>query len=272
MIKRFLFFLMLFFLCVTVVGAQDIRFVQVADLNYSSDNSESEKVLNEILKNINKEKNINFVVFSGDNISKANPAILESLIKQLKSLKCPYYLVLGDKDVFKVNKLSKEEYYKIIKSVDGSYSQKSPNYTFTKNGYRFIIANGAKEFIPGTTGYYRQETLNEIKNILKKEKKRKVVLLQHFPLAYPPVPEYKIKAYETYKRDEYLSMLKNYPNVISIISGHFNTNWEGYANGMYNISTPSAKASPHYYKIIDITKSRGGEPVVFTVLKECPIE
>ncbi|MBQ7127275.1 metallophosphoesterase [bacterium] len=266
--KIFILFLFLLF-TVLYANAKDISFIQVTDVYYTQNNNEIENSLKKLVEKINNdEKNISFVVFTGNNIESPKPENLADFIKIINKLNCPYYVVLGNSDVSKSKKMSKEDYYKIIKRNNLFYPQKNANYMFKKNGYKFIIANGAKEVIPGKQGYYRKDTLLWIENILNKNKKEKIVILQHFPLIYPPVSINKIKSHETYKKDEYLNLIKKYPFILAIVSGHFHVNWENYSDEIYNISSPSFRDKPHYYKVIDILSDENDKPEIFTILKE----
>lgn len=47
--------------------------------------------------------------------------------------------------------LSKAHYLEIIKDYNYFYKYKKPNYVFKQNGFVFIVLDGAKEDIPGST-------------------------------------------------------------------------------------------------------------------------
>ena len=266
---KYLLVLLMFLFAQTCCVAKNIRLAQVTDVHYSSEKPETGVVLQNAIESLNSEKDLEFVVFTGDNTDKSNQKDLIKFVEELKDLKHPYYIVLGNHDVFKSNGIPKKEYYKIIRQINPKYPQKTPNYAFEKNGYKFLIVDGAKEVIPGSNGYYREETLAWVKKELDKAKRQNVVIFQHFPLVYPTNSMGRLKTHYTYKGEEYLALLKNYSNVLAIVSGHFHSNWEGESAGMYHISTPSLQGQPHSYKIIDIIDDeKGGKPMIFTALKE----
>ena len=126
--------------------AKEIRFVQVTDTHYSPDNPYSEKVLKNTIDDINHLNNVSFVVFTGDNINKQNPEYLKRFMRIINKLKAPYYLTLGNHDVFRNNGLSKQQYMDIVKNYNLLYPTKKK---------------------------------------LEKYHNKPVVILQHFPLVPP---------------------------------------------------------------------------------------
>ena len=118
-------------LTTSTVFAKDMRFIQVDSSLYSTSNTKSFETL---INKINSEKNVDFVVFTGDNIAKPNLKNLESFITQAKKLKSPFYVVLGNKDLNKQKELSKKEYMKYLSENIRFYKKiDSPSYLFKKN-------------------------------------------------------------------------------------------------------------------------------------------
>ena len=202
--KKFLGAILLFLITNLSVLSADMRFVQIESLLYNDSKSEMFK---KMVSDINKLKNVNFVIFSGNNISKPNQKDLENFLNQAKSLKTPYYIVLGNKDVNKQKDLSKAAYTKILsKKVKTHRKIDSPNYTFEKKGILFIVVDGSKDVIPSSMGYYKSEVLLWLEEQLETNTNKKVVILQHFPLIPPSNKE----SHYTYKSDEYLDILSKY--------------------------------------------------------------
>jgi len=244
--------------------ANEIKFIQVTDSHYSGNNAYSKQVLERTVQDINKQSGISFIAFTGDNIDSANPDYLKEFVHIINKLKYPYYIVIGNHDVFKNGGLSKERYIEIIRKNHFIYQPRKPNYVFEKNGFVFLVADGAKEVIPGAGGYFKDDTLKWVDKQLKKYKDKPVVILQHFPLVEPKV----IKSHRTYEAQKYLDLLKQHNNVIAVISGHYHTNGETMQDGIYHISTPSLLNDPNCYKIITIVTTKGFAPMIYTELKE----
>ena len=255
--KKFLGAILLFLITNLSVLSADMRFVQIESLLYNDSKSEMFK---KMVSDINKLKNVNFVIFSGNNISKPNQKDLENFLNQAKSLKTPYYIVLGNKDVNKQKDLSKTTYTKILsKKVKTHRKIDSPNYTFEKKGILFIVVDGSKDVIPSSMGYYKSEVLLWLEEQLETNTNKKVVILQHFPLIPPSNKE----SHYTYKSDEYLDILSKYTNVKAVISGHFNVNNEKTVNNILHISTADA---PNY-RIIDILDYDSENPIFWSTIK-----
>ncbi len=265
MIKKVIILLMFIMLWHTqAVTAGEIRFVQIADTHYSTKSDYSGEVLKAAVKDINSLGNISFVVFTGDNIDSSKIENLEGFLKIINKLNVPYYIVIGNHDVFKSNGLSKKRYIEIIKSHNWFYFPSKPNYVFKRGEFVFIVLDGAKETIPGTTGYYRQATLEWLDKQLTKYKKKKVILLQHFPIL-PPNDE---RSHKVYQPEKFYAVLNKHNNVIAIVSGHYHTNKEKMENGIYHINSPALVSVTNPYKIIDIVTTKGFSPMIYTQLRE----
>lgn len=231
----------------------DMRFIQVSDLAYP--NTQFERMV----KDINKQKNVEFVVFTGNNISKANEENLKGFLKTAKSLNSPFYIVLGNKDVNKQKKLGKVEYLKVVSKLNRTHKNiESPSYVFEKNKVVFIVVDGSKDVIPDSVGYYRAQTLEWLNNELEKYKDRNVVILQHFPIIPPVIKDFKM----TYKADEYLNLLSKHKNVKAVISGDYGVNKEQEVNGILHVSTANAPT----YRIIDILDCDTKNPTFWSTI------
>ncbi len=264
----FLGFLFVSVMSVTRAYAENIKFIQVADVHLSVQSEFSMKVLNSAIEDINKQEGVSFVVFTGDNINNPKEENLKEFAKIVKNLNVPYYIALGNHDVYKSNGLSKVRYFEVFKENNIFFPQRKPNYKFSKKGFVFLIVDGAKEVIPGSVGYYREDTLNWLNKELTDNKKKDVVIFQHFPVEYPEGVESSLKTHKTYKVEDYQQLLEKHTNVLAVISGHFHVNSENMKNGVYHIATPSLLTLPHSYKIIDIVTTKEFSPIIYTQLKE----
>lgn len=242
---------------ISAVQAKDLRFAQISDIRYSEENSAPLKA---VINDINKQKNVEFTVFTGDNISKPSITELESFLKEAKKLNTPFYIILGDKDVNKLKHLSKAEYIEIIKKNVRKYKPEKPNYTFEKKGVIFVVADGSKDVIPSTNGYYKDDALSILDEELGKYPENNVIILQHFPVIPPSNKE----SYYTFKPENYMAVIARHKNVKAIISGHFGVNSETTHNGIVHITTAGAP----YYRIIDIIDCDSTNPTIWAQLNQ----
>ncbi len=222
--------------------AKDLTFIQITDLNLSKDNASKVYAL---IKEINQRKNIDFVVFTGNNLKKASVENLDIFIYLLKKINKKTYVLLGNQDVLSSSGVDKEYYYSRVSKALWKHSKK-PNFTFEKKGYLFVAMDGSKQFFQSSNGYYTKNELMWLDKTLKENKNKKVIILQHFPLL-----KAEAQWNETKNSEEYNEILANYSNIKAIVCGHFNKNIEKKENNILHIVTQSA-LNNWSYKIIQI--------------------
>lgn len=256
--KKLLFSLALLFLIPVSAYSADMRFIQVDGAYYNQASSEK---FESLIQKINNEKDVEFIVFTGNNISKPSQYELENFLKSAKKLKKPFYIVLGQKDVSKQKKLSKQEYMQVVrKNVRTHRKIFEPNYVFKKNNFVFIVADGSKDVIPTASGFYKEDVILWLDEQLDNFADKKVVILQHYPIVPPAVKE----THYTYKADEYLKLLSEHKNVKCVVAGHFGVNKEEMVDGILHISTKNAPI----YRIIDILDYETESPTFWSTIKE----
>lgn len=262
--KIFLFVIISLCLC-QCTFAKDLKFVQITDSHFSGvgDGGHSKNVLEKTVNDINSIPSIDFVVFTGDNIDTANSDDLIRFLKIANHLKYPYYVVIGNHEVFKSQNLDKKEYMKLVRKYSKNCRPKSANYVFKKKGVVFLVVDGAKEVIPGPAGYYKKDTLKWLDKKLTKYKNKDVIILQHFPI----VPPYYNRTHTTYEVDKYEDVLKKHSNIKAIFSGHYHANGETMQNGIYHVSTPSLLVPPNNYKVIDVSIKSKKDFQIYTQLR-----
>ncbi len=268
-IKRLFFIFTIMAVICSSSFARDLKIVQVTDSHVSvsdafstRDTENSMNVLKKTIEDINTIPNVDFVIFTGDNIDRTDDRDLKEFLKAANKLKPPYYVVIGNHEVFKSQYLTKKDYMRIVRKYSKNCRSRKPNYVFKKKGYVFLVVDGAKEIIPGPAGYFTKNTLAWLDKKLTKYKHDKVIIFQHFPI----VPPYYNRTHATYKVEDYIDVIKKHDNIISIISGHYHGNGEKEVDGIYHISTPALVEKPHYYKIIEIEYSNN-KPVIYTQLR-----
>ncbi len=224
-------------------NAKEVRLIHITDIELNSKNAYK---LQETIKEINSFKDIDFVLFGGNNIAKAEIINLRTFIHLLKKVNKKCVVLLGSTDVDSSNNIDKNYYLKRVKFARFFAHSSKPNYTFKKKDYLFVVMDGTKQYFKSTNGYYGKDELLWLKKTLDKNKDKKIIILQHFPL---------LKAesswMETAKTEAYEELLAQYNNVKVIISGHYNKNIETKKDGIYHIVTESYSKSGAY-KTIEI--------------------
>ena len=266
---KFLNKLYLFLLIILCFGqsvcAKNLKFVQITDSHFSSQSGGGypQKVLEKTVKDINSIPNVDFVVFTGDNIDTANETDLIKFLKIANYLKYPYYVVIGNHEVFKSQNLDKKEYMRIVSKYSKNCRAKSANYVFKKKGIVFLVVDGAKEVIPGPAGYYKKDILKWLDKKLTKYKGKEVVIFQHFPI----IPPYYNRTHTTYNVADYEAILKKHSNVVAIFSGHYHANGETRQDGIYHVSTPALIVPPNDFKVIDMSVKGKKDCQIYTQLR-----
>ena len=255
--KKILILFLFIFSCFYTITTQakELKFAQISDVHLSiSENkerkfTENEEQLRKAIKQINKDRKIDFVLFTGDNINKATKKNMARFLRTANKLNKPYYVVIGNHDVFRYNRFDKEDYIHSIWLRHPQMLFKKTNYTFKPNRELvFLVVDGANELIPSQSGYYKPETLEWVNKQLKKYKNKKVVIVQHFPLIPPKAK----RSHYTLEPEKYFHIINSYDNVIAILSGHFHHNNTIYKRGIYHMSAPAFSKRPHEYKVITI--------------------
>lgn len=251
--------------------AKDLKFIQITDSHFSTQGGDytqrdvegSKGYLEKTIQDINTISGVDFVAFTGDNIDQANDTDLKSFLCIANRLNVPYYVVIGNHEVFKSQNLDKKEYMRIVRKYSKNCRPSGANYVFERDGFVFVVVDGAKEVIPGPAGYYKKDTLKWLDKTLTKYKHSKVVILQHFPIVEP----YYNRTHTTYNIKDYQDVLDKHSNVIAIFSGHYHGNGEKMVNGIYHVSTPALVESPHNYKIVEIVGNSKKGYQIYTQLR-----
>lgn len=269
--KITLLFLLCLFLAPQCAFSKDIKFVQITDSHFSTNSAEytqrevetAGENLEKTIDDINTIKDLDFVAFTGDNIDTANANDLKRFLTIANRLSVPYYIVIGNHEVFKSQDLDKKEYMKIVRQYSKYCKPKAANYIFEKKGIAFFVVDGAKEVIPGPAGYYKKDTLAWLDKNLTSYKNKNVVILQHFPIVEP----YYNRSHSTYNIQDYENVLKKHKNVIAIFSGHYHANGECKKDGIYHVSTPALVEPPHNYKVVEIEIKDKNDIQIYTQLR-----
>ena len=251
----------LFFISDQPSFSRTIKFAQLSDIHYSTvreDNSykllsKTKPLLEDAISQINNEKNIDFVMVTGDAIDKPNKESLIGVVDVLNTLDYPWYFVLGNHDTTTDGHLTKTNLLKILK-------EKNPNNTFDKTyysfkykgGYRIIVMDGAKNKGISSNGIIPVEQLKWLDNTLSKAKNDVVLLFIHFPLLTP----FDSPKHEILNANEFKTVLDKYEMPIAIFSGHYHMTKIRKRGNILHVSTPALAGYPNSFRIVEIDNKR----------------
>ncbi len=245
--KRFfniLFLIVVALIFSSSVYAKDIRFIQVTDLHFDATEKSIEH-FNNLIKQINKTPDLDFVVFTGDNIDSAKKEMLKEFLKTAKKMDVPYYIEIGNHDCFKAGGLSKAEYRKMVnRSLKRNH--KDFNFVMKKDKLVFIFIDGSKEIIPAQNGYYNNDTLQWLEKQLDKYKDKKVVIFQHFPL----MNQRPNSTHNLFRPEQYFRIISEHDNVLAVFAGHYHAPNERKKDGvLYYITGPAHGKEAGYREV-----------------------
>lgn len=199
---------------------------------------------------VNLSKN-DAVIFLGNNIQGANSYDLVMFAKIINKIKKPVYAGIGNKDTQKAKHLDKKEYYRLLNKFSKNKVSKLPSAKKI-NDFIFIFMDGTNEMVSMPRGYYKDRELIILEQYLEKYKNKDVVIVQHFP-----VLEMKDNMKSTFNLESYKALLARHNNVVAVISGHENEDFETEdENGIKHINIPSLNAGE--YEVINIETTSNG--------------
>ena len=245
--KKIVVILICLFICLNA-DAKQLKFAQVSDVNYPLTGS-SNQVMEWAVRSLNL-KNPEFVVFLGNNVSKSKEKNVIDFLQELKPLKMPYYIVCGNSDAHEMSGLKKEEFWNIVKKYNKNNKSKSDYYSFSLDrNILGVVLDGAVPFMQNSHGIYPEEQLKWLDKILSKNKNKKVMIFQHFPIAEP----YENYSLSVLNKKEYQDIIDKHNNVISISSGHYGVSKTIIdEKGIYHISSPALYKPNYAYDIITV--------------------
>ena len=251
--KIFLLTFILFFASNLCSDAACVRIAQLTDVHIGpkedAKTATSIEKLKSAVEDINQRKDIDIVVFTGDNIDKSNIKDLKTFCSIVRHLNKPYYVLVGNHDAYKISGIPQEDYMKVIKKINKNQKTSNTNFAFSVNkDIEAICVDGSTPNIPSGHGFFSEDTIKWFKKTLLKNKNKEIIVFQHFPLV-PPEEQHSLRLLEP---EDEISILENNKNILFIASGHYhvgavNTD----ENGVYHISTPSLLISAQY-RIIEI--------------------
>ena len=266
-----------------------LRFAQVSDVHFDSKAKKSKnfnrngrllaysgELLKDAIDQINNTENIDFVIFTGDQINSPRESELRKFLEIINTLKCPWYLIAGNHDIavgnpdtgtslkasrpaklpfsFSLPLRNKLKYFQVADSYNKNFKAGKDYYSFSpKKGFLVIVMDGVINSYITANGYFDKKQLNWLEEQLNSNKNSKVIIAQHFPLVEPQ----KSITHRVLNADKYLETLKKYDNIIAILSGHYHKSKITKVGNVTHISAPALVQYPNAFRILTITDKNG---------------
>ncbi len=246
----------LFFISDQPSFSRTIKFAQISDIHYSTvrnDNgykllSQTKPLLEDAVKQVNNEKNVDFVMLTGDIIDRPNKDSLDGAVQVLNTLNYPWYFVIGNHDTTTDGYLTKKNILKELKDKNPNNTFNNTYYSFKKNGYRIIVMDGAKNKGISSNGIIPEEQLNWLDTLLSKSKRDVVLIFIHFPL----LPPFDSHHHEILNANEFKAVLDKYKMPIAIFSGHYHMTKIRKRGNILHVSTPALAGYPNSFRIVEV--------------------
>ena len=204
-------------------SSESLKFIHVTDSHMDFADVASVEAIELMVSHINNNyKNLDFVLFGGDNynnnVDDNKDAVLFKYI--VDKLHCPYYIVRGNKESSPTSDLKSllSKDFDNIFLQDKTLQKNAKDWLIEKKGYQILGLDSCVEH--KNYGVYTEETLAFAEKALKN--KKPTIILNHHPYTnYWKGTEAKdIKKYVLGNTKETQRRLFRYPNLILTLSGH----------------------------------------------------
>lgn len=256
-----LFLALIMFCGLQSYSASSLKFAQVSDVHFSTGTSnttykltaESPKLFEDAVNRINETPDINFVMFTGDQIDKSFERELTAFLEYAEKLIYPWYTVFGNHDTCIGGFLTPEVYLKLVKSHNLNFEFTTPYYSFTpQKGYKVIVLDTIIRDRLTANGYMSEEQIEWLDNQIKTSPKDTILIFMHVPIIEPfNSPNHKLL-----NADEVEAVLNKYKNPIAVFQGHYHASKITRKDNILYVSTPALVSYPNAFRIITVTNYR----------------
>ena len=257
--------LLLLFVFTTPVSvlASTLKFAQVSDIHYQPKAPENEKsfklkyytmkILDDALKQIDEDKDVKFILVTGDAADKPIAEDFDYMYKYLNAHSPrPWYYQLGNHDVSPKG-LKRADQMKLLYDNGQKQFKDKTYYSFKpKRDMVFIGVDATYDNKSTPQGYLPPEQIKYIDKVISQNPKDVVVIFLHHPLTYPA----KASDHNVVNDFAIKEMLKKHDNPILILGGHFHAcKIEQYGN-ILMVASPAIVSYPNAFRFITIDNKK----------------
>jgi len=201
---------------------ETLKFIHVTDSHMDLGDNDSVEAMQLMAEFINNNyKDLDFVLFGGDNFNNNAPKDSDALkFKEIAdTLHCPYYTVRGNKESFPNGdkQINLQEFKNMFCSSKALHVT-GKDWLLQTKGYNILGLDSCIE--NHNNGAYTEETLRFAEKVLQQNKP--TVILNHHPYTnyWGATEEKDIHKYVLNNTDEVQKRLFKYKNLILTLSGH----------------------------------------------------
>lgn len=199
-----------------------VKFIHVTDSHMDLSDPDSVEAMELMAEFINNNyKDLDFVLFGGDNFNNNAPKDSDALkFKEIAdTLHCPYYTVRGNKESFPSGdkQINLKEFQQMFCSAEALHVE-GKEWLLQTKGYNILGLDSCIE--NQNNGVYTEETIAFAEEILKQN--RPTVILNHHPYTnyWGGTEQKDIHKYVLNNTDEVQKRLFKYDNLLLTLSGH----------------------------------------------------
>jgi len=234
-----------------------LRFVQLSDIHFLENGSnttfkmigESPRLLDDAIEQINEQKDIDFVMVTGDLIDKPLEKELKAVLPHMQNLNYPWYFAFGNHDRCVGGYLDTNLYLKMLREANPDFTYDNPYYSFVpKKGYRVIVLDDIITKEITSQGYIDEKQLKWLKRELDRAKNDTALIFMHVPLIEPfASPNHRLR-----NASQVMGLIESYKNPIGVFQGHYHaTRVVQHENVLY-VNTPALVSYPDAFRIVTV--------------------
>lgn len=217
--------------------------------------SQSKPLLLDAINQINAEKNVDFVLQTGDTIDKANESDIMLYMSMMNTLKHPWYVAFGNHDFSFPNNgnITKDYYVKLLNSHNKHFNFDNTYYSFKpKRGFKVIVLDAVDNSKITGNGIFSKEQLEWLDKEMKSAKKDTILIFLHHPIIEP----YPSSHHKILNTEDFYSVIDKYKNPIGVFTGHYHATKITKERNIVHVSTPALVTYPNAFRLISITNYR----------------
>lgn len=258
--KKFVLTLLISTFFCNITFAENLSFIHITDVHtpksdvrtYEGRSFEyAETNFKTAINQINKT-NTNYVFFTGDSVDQAFEEVFDKFFSYTNDLNKPYFIALGNHDVNTPNGFTKAETLIYLKNKT-RYKQDNANYYVELNDkFLAVMLDGTNDTKIDSRGHFKKKTLKWFEGIINQHPDKYILVFQHFPIVEPAKDNSYFHKHTTKHKRPYIKLLKKYPSIILVSSGHYHVTGEFEKYGCKHFSTPALFLKDAYYRIVNI--------------------
>ncbi len=249
-------------------AASSLKFAQISDAHFytGEDNTtfklraESDKLLDDAIQQVNETPNLNFVMFTGDQIDKSFEKELRAFLPHAQKLIYPWYVTFGNHDTCIGGYLTPEVYLNMVSEANPNFKFKKPYYSFEpQKGYKVIVLDTIIRDRLTSNGQISAEQLKWLSDELDSAGKDTVLIFTHIPLVEP----FESAGHRLLNAKEVRAVVEKHKTPIAVFQGHYHATMIKQFDNVLYVSTPSLVSYPNAFRTVTVTNHR--KSVVFDI-------